>query len=86
MSKRVPKNITADPISVNIHQVLGELTAIRFLQDADVHLVEGLFLQAKLHGHIEFRFHGRTYVLLKNDDLTYTIETRTERAAFFDQP
>jgi len=68
------QKITKEPRNVNIHMVSGDLEAIEFLKNADYHWVEGLFLRSKMLGKIEFEFHGQQYRLVKNRNLTYTVE------------
>lgn len=81
MTEPLPKNFTTEFQSINVHQLNGDLNAIEFLKNADDMVVEGMFLRAKLRGQAEFRFHGQRFVLRKNRDLTYTVETKQEQAS-----
>ncbi|MBI5405050.1 MAG: hypothetical protein HY976_02390 [Candidatus Kerfeldbacteria bacterium] len=68
------QKITKDLKNVNIHMVNGDVEAINFLKNADYHWVEGLFLRAKMLGRMLFEYHGQQYQLLKNRNMTYTVE------------
>lgn len=74
-----PKKFTDRPEAVNVHQVVGDIDAIKFLKDADFHLVEGWFFRAKQVGRCEFDFNGLLYRLVKNRNLTYTVEKVPEK-------
>ncbi len=69
---------------VNIHQVNGDVNAIEFLKYADFHWVEGLFLHAKQFGKVEFEFHGQMFNLIKNRNLTYTVEEVPEKVVYLE--
>ncbi|MBI4092363.1 MAG: hypothetical protein HY420_00370 [Candidatus Kerfeldbacteria bacterium] len=71
---------TKSTLAINVHQVRGDILAIRYLQNADFHYVEGLFFRAKHTGQVQFSHHGVPYNLIKNRDLTYTVEPSPEHA------
>ncbi len=77
-----PKKLSKQFRLINVHQVNGDDGAIAYLKDADFHMVEGLFLKAKQTGRAEFEFHGEVFELLKNRDLTYTVQKVPEKVAF----
>lgn len=67
---------------VNIHQVTGDYYAIEFLKNADFRWVEGLFLRAKQLGKSEFDYHGQLFQLVKNRNLTYSVEQVPEKVMY----
>ncbi len=73
------KKVVLEPHLVNIHLVRGDAQAIAYLKNADFHFVEGLFFRAKMTGRTEFEFHGESYRMVKNRDITYTLEKVPER-------
>ncbi|MBI4426237.1 MAG: hypothetical protein HY567_01550 [Candidatus Kerfeldbacteria bacterium] len=77
-----PKKVTTELRMVNIHQINGDIMIIEFLKNADFHWVEGLFLRAKQLGRTELEYHGKIYQLLKNRNLTYTVQEVPEKIAF----
>ena len=70
----VIQKISNDVQNVNIHQVVGDIDAVNFLKNADYHWVEGLFLRAKMLGRMTFQYRGQVFQLLKNRNLTYTVQ------------
>jgi|GEM_PF-2880967 len=71
---------------VNVHMVRGAKEAIDYLLNTDAHLVEGLFWMAKRYGKTEFEYQGAVYELIKNRDLTFTIQLQnSEDARFLEQ-
>ncbi len=80
----IPQRTAADYRMVNIHQVNGEVEAIRFLKNADFHWVEGLFLRAKQTGRTEFDYHGLVFELIKNRNLTYTVQQVPEKVTYLE--
>lgn len=74
----IVKKVTTDLRNVNIHLVNGDIDAIEFLKNADYHWVEGLFLRAKMTGKTTFDYHGMRFALLKNRNLTYSVEVIPE--------
>lgn len=79
-----PKKTSIDLQIVNIHQVNGDILAIEFLKNADFHWVEGLFLRAKKFGRTEFLYHEKQYEIIKNRNLTYTIQEMQEKVEFLE--
>lgn len=77
-----PKKASPQYRLINVHQVTGDDGAITYLKNADFHVVEGLFLKAKLTGRAEFEFQGEVFQLLKNRDITYTVQKVPEKVAF----
>ncbi|MFH0828734.1 MAG: hypothetical protein V1907_00975 [Candidatus Kerfeldbacteria bacterium] len=67
---------------VNIHQVNGDFYAVEFLKNADFRWVESLFLRAKQLGKSEFDYHGQMYQLIKNRNLTYSVEQIPEKIMY----
>ena len=78
------KKDTRELKMVNIHQVNGDFYAVEFLKNADFHWVEGLFLRAKQHGKIEFEYRGQMYQLVKNRNLTYTVDLVPEKVMYIE--
>ncbi|MFA6511710.1 MAG: hypothetical protein WCV86_01095 [Patescibacteria group bacterium] len=61
------------PVLINVHQVVGDEDAIEFLRNADKEFVEGLFFQAKMFGVAPFEFKDRKHELVRNKNLTYSV-------------
>jgi hypothetical protein len=71
---------------VNVHMVRGSKEAIDYLLNTDAHVVEGLFWMAKRYGKTDFEYQGSVYELVKNRDLTFTIELKdSEDVRFLEQ-
>jgi hypothetical protein len=74
---KAPDKITKKLILIGIHQVNGNISAIHFLQNADYKFVEGLFFMAKNYGRAQFEWTGDMYELIKNRNITYTVNRLT---------
>lgn len=68
------------------HSVRGVNDVIDFLLKSDAHFVEGLFWMAKRNGNVEFEYQGTLFELVKNRDLTFTIqEHESEDVRYLEQ-
>lgn len=63
---------------INVHRVRGEEYAVEFLRNADKDLVEGLFFQAKMFARAEFMIENQQHELVRNKDLSYTVNALEE--------
>lgn len=64
--------------TIHLHEVNGDIVALEFLHNADMHFVEGLFFFAKRYGRADFSYKGRDYEIIKNRNLTYTVRRRID--------
>lgn len=67
-------------VLIGVHQVEGNLNAIEYLQNSDPHFVEGLFFFAKRYGRATFEWDGDNYEIIKNKNITYTVNKLSEEA------
>lgn len=64
-------------ILVGVRQVNGNVLAIEYLQNSDPKYVDGLFFFAKRYGRATFEWDGDGYEIVRNRNLTYTINKLT---------
>lgn len=74
----MPEKFLKHYININVHAVNGDAEAIEYFRNADTHFVEGLFFFAKRYGRTEFNYKGHDYELLKNRNLTYTVQRKPD--------
>jgi len=65
-------------ILVGVRQVNGNVLAIEYLQNSDPKYVDGLFFFAKRYGRATFEWDGDGYEMVRNRNLTYTINKLTK--------
>ena len=68
---------TKKPMLIGVHQIDGDISAIEYLQNADPNWVEGLFFFAKNYGRATFEWDGDDYEIIKNKNITYTLNRLT---------
>jgi len=68
---------TEKPMLIGVHQVNGDISAIEYLQNSDPKWVEGLFFFAKNYGRATFEWDGDDYEIIRNRNLTYTLNKLT---------
>ena len=68
---------TKEPMLIGVHQINGDISAIEYLQNSDPDWVEGLFFFAKNYGRATFEWDGDDYEIIRNKDLTYTLNRLT---------
>jgi hypothetical protein len=71
------EKITGKPVLIGVRQVSGNLMAIEYLQSSDPKFVEGLFFFAKRYGRATFEWDGDGYEIIRNRNMTYTINKMT---------
>lgn len=67
--------------NINVHLVNGDLEAIEYLKNTDFHFVEGLFFFAKRYGRAEFNYRGHEFELIRNRNITYTVQRKPDQEA-----
>lgn len=80
MSEFKQDKTTERLILIGVHQVNGNVNAIEFLQNSDPHYVEGLFFFAKRYGRATFEWDGDWYELVRNKNMTYTLNKLSSEA------
>lgn len=64
-------------VLVGVRQVNGNVLAIEYLQNSDPKYTEGLFFFAKRYGRATFEWDGDGYEIVRNRNMTYTINKLT---------
>lgn len=75
-----PEKTTLHFKTIAVHQVNGNVAALEYLANTDYHFVESLFFFAKRFGKSEFNYKGVGYEIVRNRNLTYTVQRKRDDA------